>query len=93
MSRQEKLILFYVGLFCAALVLISLFWNADKYYSNAYSPIVEKANRDRAIIEQNRRNEERAGNSSGGQDSEQPSPAGFKERDIEKNRGNRFSTY
>lgn len=92
MTRQEKLILFYVGIFCAALVLISLFWNADKYYSGAYTPVVEKANRDRAIIEQNRRNEERAGDSSG-QDSQQPNPAGFKERDIEKNRGNRFSTF
>lgn len=92
MSRQEKLILFYVGLFCTALVLISFFWNADKYYTNAYAPVVEKANRDRGIIEQNKRNEARAGGSSD-QSSRQPTPAGFKERDMEKNRGDRFSTF
>lgn len=96
MTRQEKLILFYVGLFSLALVLIAFFWNADKYYSNAYSPVVEKANRDRAIIEQNRQKEQRAGRSEGqgrSNGSNQPRPAGFREQDIDKKRGERFSTY
>lgn len=92
MSRQEKLILVYVGLFCLGLLLLTFFWSSNKYYSNAYTPIVEKSRRDRAIVEQNRRNEEQAGDSSS-RSSDQPTPAGFRERDIEKNRGDRFSTY
>lgn len=88
MSRQEKLILLYVGLFCLTVVLVAFFWRSDQYYSNAYAPVVEKAERNRAIIEENRRGSGYGGGSSG-----QPAAAGFRERDIEKNKGDRFSTY
>lgn len=80
MSKQEKLILFYVGLFCIALAIISYVWQSDQYYSNAYTPVVEKARLERAIREDE-------------QSSKQPAPAGFREKDIDKNRGNGFSTY
>lgn len=85
MTRQEKLILFYVGLFCLAVVIISFAWRSDSYYSNAYTPIVEKSNRNKAIEAQNRK--------MSGSDSDQPSAAGFREKDIDKNQGERFSTY
>jgi hypothetical protein len=53
---------------------------------------VEKSNAERAIIEQNRINEAQNGNGSG-KESEQPVPSGFRERDIDKKTGDRFSTY
>lgn len=92
MSRQEKLILFYVGLFCLTVVLVAFFWRSDQYYSSAYAPVVERSVRNRAIMEENRRNE---GGGSGytNYDSRQPAAAGFRERDIDKNKGDRFSTY
>jgi type II secretory pathway component PulC len=92
MSKTEKLILFYVALFCIALVLVGIFWRSDPYYSKAYTPVVEKSNAERAIIEQNRINEAQNGNGSG-KESEQPVPSGFRERDIDKKTGDRFSTY
>lgn len=92
MNKQEKLILFYVGLFCLLIVLVSFFWRSDQYYSNAYAPMVEKSNRDRAIVEKNKETERRSGGYSA-RESQQPLPSGFRERDIEKSRGDRFSTY
>ncbi len=96
MSKQEKLILIYVGLFCATLIVLAFLWRSDKYYSNAYAPIVEKSERNKAIIEQNRRTEQARysnSDSQGSGTSSQPRPAGFREQDIDKNRGDRFSTY
>lgn len=83
------MILVYVGLFCLTTVLVAYFWHANdnQYYSNAYSPIVEKAQHNRAIMEENRRNA--AGESS----SDEPRAAGFRERDIDKKHGDGFSTY
>ncbi|WP_303673527.1 hypothetical protein [Vampirovibrio chlorellavorus] len=88
MTQQEKLILFYVGLFCLAVVIISFAWRSDSYYSNAYTPVVEKSNRNKAIEAQNRKMDGQSGS-----DSNQPNAAGFREKDIDKNRGERFSTY
>jgi type II secretory pathway component PulC len=92
MNKTEKMILFYVALFCATLVLISIFWRSNPYYSKAYTPIVEKSNAERAIVEQNRIREAESGNNSG-KKSEQPMPSGFREQDIDKKTGDRFSTY
>jgi hypothetical protein len=92
MSQSEKMILFLVGLFCVAVVLASLFWRSNQYYSNAYTPIVEKARANRAIIQQNRNNEGKNGNDSSGE-TQQPQASGFQEQDIEKHNGDRFSTY
>lgn len=88
MTKHEKLILFYVGLFCLAVVIISFAWRSDSYYSNAYSPVVEKSNQNRAIEAQNRKIAEKNGDYS-----DQPSAAGFREKDIDKSQGDRFSTY
>ncbi len=88
MTKQEKLILFYVGLFCVAVVIISFAWRSDSYYSDAYSPIVEKSNQNKAIEAENRKMSGQFGS-----DSDQPSAAGFREKDIDKSKGDRFSTY
>ncbi|WP_373531861.1 hypothetical protein [Vampirovibrio sp.] len=92
MSKQEKIFLFCVGVFSLTLVLVSFFWRSNQYYSDAYAPVVEKSNAKRAIAEENRKNEGKTGRYTP-KNSEQPLPSGFRERDIDKKEGDRFSTY
>lgn len=85
MSKQDKLLLLGVILFCIALVSLSFFWSANKYYTKAYTPAIERSNERRKAIEAERK--------ASGESSEQPRPAGFAEKDIKKQKGDRYSTY
>ena len=86
MSRQEKLFLLIVALICMALIAAVFFANQKTYYSDAYTPMVENSRHNHDIMEQNRKNRPKVYES-------EPSAAGFKESEIDKNKGSRFSTY
>jgi hypothetical protein len=85
LSRQDKLILFCVSLFCIGLVIVTFVWNSNKYYTGAYSPIVKRSIENRKEIEAYRK--------AHGESSDQPSAPGFREKDIKKERGRGYSTY
>jgi hypothetical protein len=84
MSAQARFFLIFCGILCVVgLLIVSFLWNADGYFTNAYSPIVQQSQE--AARNQDRDTEEKP--------SGQPRPAGFSEKDIEKQRGNRYATY
>jgi hypothetical protein len=85
MSNKEKLFLFCVFLFCTGLIIVSCVWNANKFYAGAYSPLIQQS------IE--RKQEVEAYKKAHGDSSDEPHPAGFKESDIDKEHGDRYSTY
>jgi hypothetical protein len=85
LSKKEQLFLFYVGLFCTGLIIVSFAWNANKFYTSAYTPVVQQAIERRAEIE--------AYKKAHGESSNEPRAAGFKESDMDKQQGDRYSTY
>ena len=85
MNKQEKLILFCIGLFCLVFLIIGFFFsNADRFYSGAYTPMVEKSRRAKEAAAEANKTEKT---------SDEPRARGLRERDIEKKRGDRYSTY
>ena len=89
MTKKLKLILIIIALFLIGMVFASIFWHGDNLYKGAYAPMVEKS--------QLRQQEERPAQNdqNDGHDgySDQPQAPGFKEKDIERQRGDGFSTY
>lgn len=83
MSKNLKLILIVIALFMAAMVIASMLWHGDNLYKGAYAPMVEKS--------QLRQQEGRQSN--GDEHSDQPQAPGFKEKDIDRQHGDGFSTY
>jgi hypothetical protein len=85
-KQKENFILFCVLLFFILMAVVSVIWNSNSFYSNAYRPMVNEAN-ERHRVE---RRQERRGEDS---KSAEPRAKGFRESDIEKKRGNRYATY
>ncbi|HEY9688224.1 MAG TPA: hypothetical protein V6C52_14715 [Coleofasciculaceae cyanobacterium] len=85
-KHKENFILFCVLLFFILMAVISVMWNANGFYSNAYRPVVNESN-ERHM--QERRMERRGGDSK----SVEPRAKGFRESDIEKKHGDRYATY
>jgi hypothetical protein len=81
-KKTIKLILFVFIVFAIAMVLTSAYWQGDSLYKGAYAPLVEKS-----------RERQQATEGDSVPPSEQPDAHGFKERDIERQKGDRFSTY
>lgn len=80
MSAQTRFFLVFCGILCVVgLLIISFAWNANGYFTNAYSPIVRRAQEASRNIQE--------------KPSGQPRPAGFSEKEIEKQQGNGYSTY
>jgi hypothetical protein len=85
-KQKENFILFCVLLFFILMAIVSVVWNSNSFYSNAYRPVVNEANeRHRVERRQDRRGEDSK--------SAEPRAKGFRESDIEKKRGNRYATY
>lgn len=85
MNKQDKLILFCIGLFCVVFLIIGFFFsNGNRFYSGAYTPVVKKSMdaKQEAATEEDEES-----------DSEQPRAAGLREREIQKHRGNGYSTF
>ena len=83
---KENFVLFCVVLFFIGMALISIFWNADNYYSKAYRPLVDDANaRHRLEKKLEQRQEQNK--------TVEPRAPGFRESDIEKHRGHRYATF
>lgn len=85
MTKQTKLILMVVVLFCVGLIIASCFWKGDSIYSGAYAPMVQKS------LE--RQQDELDRKKSAGEASDEPQAKGFKEKDIDREHGEGFSTY
>lgn len=83
MSKQGKWLLFSLLLVFTGLAIVSAFWHKDPYFSGAYTPMVEKSQARKRLQESN----------SATPPSEQPNAMGFAEKDIEKQKGNRYATY
>ena len=79
-KQKEQFMLFCILLLFIGILVILTFWNANGFFTEAYSPIVEDANARQTVRKKT-------------VESEQPRPAGFKEKEIEKRRGDRFATY
>lgn len=87
MNKQEKLILLGIGLFCLIFLIIGFFFsNADRFYSGAYSPMVEKSLKAKQAAAESAADEESS-------HSDEPRARGLREREIQKQRGDRYSTY
>lgn len=82
MSKTGKLLVFILIIFSIGLVLASIYWHGDTLYQGAYAPIVEKSQQRKQADQQD-----------DGGSSNQPTPPGFKERDIDRQKGDRFATY
>ena len=80
-KKALKLIVFVLVLFAIGMVLASLSWQGDTIYSGAYAPMVEKSLK--------RKQAEQLDSPK----SEQPDAMGLKEREINRQKGDRFSTY
>lgn len=83
MRFELRFILIGVGLLVLLGLLLSFYWNANHYFTGAYSTVIQS-------------NSPAPQDESSGSDnapSSQPHPAGFSERDIEKQRGNGYATY
>lgn len=78
MSAKEKFILYCVMLFFIVIGLISVFFNANGFYSGAYSKVARPAYEDEQRYERK---------------SNEPRPAGMRESDIDKKQGHRYRTY
>lgn len=83
MSKSLKLTLIVIILVMLGLVIANAFWHGDSLYKGAYAPIVEKS--------QLRQQEERQSDAE--DHSDEPQAPGFKEKDIDRQRGDGFSTY
>jgi len=81
MSKQVKLLLFVLILFAIGLVVASVFWQGDTIYSGAYAPIVKRAQQRKLQADQENGH------------SEQPDAPGFKEKDIDRQKGDGYATY
>lgn len=77
---KENFILFCVLLFFIGMAVVSVIWNANGYYTRAYTPVVNEARERHAINHPEER-------------SKQPRARGFRESEIKKHHGDRFSTY
>lgn len=85
MTKQTKLIIMVVVLFCVGLIVASCFWHGDSIYSGAYAPMVEKSmQRQQAEVDRKKAD---------GEASDEPQAPGFKEKDINRQHGDGFSTY
>lgn len=85
MSNKDKLVLFYVFLFCMGLIIVSSVWNANKFYSSAYGPLVQRSLERKEAAEAYKKEH--------GDSSDEPHSKGFRESDIKKEHGDRYSTY
>ena len=83
MKKQLKLLLVIMVAFFIGLVVMSFFWRDDNTYKNAYTPMVEKS-----LERQKENSQERDEDSS-----VEPHAPGFREKDIDRQHGDRFSTY
>jgi hypothetical protein len=81
-KKTLNLILFIFIVFAIAMVVASAYWQGDSLYKGAYAPIVEKS-----------RERQKAAEGEDAPPSEQPDAYGFKEKDIDRQKGDRFSTY
>lgn len=85
MGKTGKLIIFVIVVFCLGILIASFFWRDNTIYSGAYAPMVEKAQaRKAAELERQKQS---------GEASEEPHAKGFREKDIDRQKGNGFSTY
>jgi hypothetical protein len=80
---KETFILFCVLLFFVGFALVTYFWSGTAFYVRGYTPVVEQA----------RERQQMRGDRQAEGPSAQPRPAGLRESEIRKNRGNGYSTY
>ncbi len=86
MNKQEKLIVLCVSIACIIFLVVGFYFsNADQFYSGAYGPIVERANQNKKALDDYRKEH--------GDESDQPRASGLRENEIEKHKGDRYSTY
>jgi uncharacterized protein YxeA len=85
MTKRGKLILIVIVMFCLGILVASFFWHSDTLYSGAYAPMVQKS------LE--RQEAERVRKKETGETSDEPQAPGFKEKDIDRQKGSGFSTY
>ena len=85
MNQQSKQILIVIVVLCLGMLIAAFIWQGDSLYSGAYAPMVEQSN-DRKAIEKHIEDQEAP-------PSVEPQAPGFKERDIDKQKGNGFNTY
>lgn len=85
MSQGQKLFLIFLGASLIVLLTISFNWNADRLFSGAYAPMVEKSLENQKRSDQIRKER--------GDYSDEPHTRGLKEKEIKKQYGEGFSTF
>lgn len=86
LTKQERYFIFIIGLVLAGVVVVIFAWNwkgGTDFYSRSYAPVVQRSQEQRRLLDELDKKVR----------SSQPRPAGFKESEIEKTRGDRYSTY
>jgi hypothetical protein len=82
-KQKENFILFCVLLFFILMAVVSVMWNANGFYSNAYRPVVDESNARHSRQQRHNRDA----------DSVEPRAPGFRESDIKKKHGDRYATF
>jgi hypothetical protein len=90
---RVNLLLVGLLLFLAAIAAVAYFWNANTFYTEAYRPVVQESLERQRILKEAKEAEQREGGTDSSRDDNEPHPYGLRERDIEKHRGNRYSTF
>lgn len=87
MSPQSKFVIFCIILGFIAFAMISSTWNANSFFASAYRPVIEESAQRQEAAQRARDGKDPSKPSS------EPHAPGFKEGEIEKERGHRYATY
>jgi hypothetical protein len=85
LDQKSRLLLIGMMLLVCGLLAVCLLWRGDNLYSGAYSPMVEKSLQRQGTGGSGERQKD--------EESDQPQAPGFREKDINRQHGEGFSTY
>jgi hypothetical protein len=87
LDQKSRLLLIGIMLLVCGLLAVCLLWRGDNLYSGAYSPMVEKS------LQRQGASGTGEGQNQKEKQSDQPQAPGFREKDINRQHGEGFSTY